>query len=345
VLEPDADNYRAVLSWALEQRNDVALGRRLAGALGYLWSAGLRVEGLRWAKTALESLGESPPDDVAARLWLIVAEVSDGMSSRDAAERAAVLFDRVANRHRLSSALYYLGFASYQVGKYEEAEASYRRALSIARETGDQPGVARSLNGLASALFVRGDVEGPRRCYAEALALHTAAKNEAGCAAVLGNLAELEFAEGNVEQALVHGLDALALDLKGTNEAIKAVGYVNVSAYRIYLGKLDEAKSDALESLRRARDAQGDMQIAIAMQNLALISALSHNPDRAAKLLGYVDRAYNESGTEREPTEAWTYRKLFASLLDQLPKDDVANLMAEGCAWSDDRAIDEAFAL
>src|SRR5207302_5732286 len=201
------------------------------------------------------------------------------------------------------------------------------------------------LNGLASVLLRRGDVEGPRLCDAEALALHAASNHEAGRAAVLGNFAELEFGQGNPEQALACSSEALAIDLRGKDAVNQAIGYNNLAAYRICLGKLDEAKSDASEALRLARDSQSAIQVAISSQHLALIGALNHNAERATRLLGFVDKAYREEGGEREPTEAWAYRKLLASLHDQLGEDEIAVLLAEGEAWSEDHAAAEAMRL
>jgi predicted ATPase/class 3 adenylate cyclase len=342
MLEPDTDNCRAALDWALEQGNNSTLGGSLAGAMDHLWSnAGLHAEGLRWVRAALKATGAEAPDNVAARLSLTLAHLSDGQQGHDAAERAMLLYERLGDSRHKESAMYYLGFSLYQLGRYDEAENAYRGALALARGAGDRYRAATNLNGLASVLWSRGDVEGPRRCYAEALAAHTESGNEAGRAAVLGNLAEVEFSQGNVEQAIAYASESLTLDLRGKNSVNKAVSYNNLAAYRTALGKLDEARSGAREAVRLGREAQNSTQVAIAVQNLALIGALAGDLHRSAQLLGYVDKVYRDAGSEREPTEAWVYAKLITSLRG-LRQDEAIELRTEGSTWSEDQAADEA---
>ena len=45
---------------------------------------------------------------------------------------------------------------------------------------------------------------------------------------------------------------------------------------------------------------------------------------------------------QREPTEQWGYDKLMAALRETLSEDKIATLGAEGAAWSEDQAVEEA---
>ena len=51
---------------------------------------------------------------------------------------------------------------------------------------------------------------------------------------------------------------------------------------------------------------------------------------------------FKELGNERESTEKWGYEKLMAALREQLSEAEIEKLAAEGAAWSEDRAVDEA---
>ncbi len=62
----------------------------------------------------------------------------------------------------------------------------------------------------------------------------------------------------------------------------------------------------------------------------------------AARLIGYVDVQLQRSGYEREPTEKWGHEKLMAALRDQLSEAEIEKLAAEGAAWSEDQAVEEA---
>ena len=121
-----------------------------------------------------------------------------------------------------------------------------------------------------------------------------------------------------------------------------ALSYINIAAYRIALGDVDGAREAAREGLRWARQAQNALLIAIALQHLALLLALRGEVNDAARLIGYVNVQYKELGSEREATEKWGYEKLMAALHEHLSEAEIEKLAAEGAAWSEDRAVEEA---
>jgi hypothetical protein len=120
------------------------------------------------------------------------------------------------------------------------------------------------------------------------------------------------------------------------------MSWVNVSAYRIAAGDLNGAREAACDGLRWARQAQDAFVIATALQHLALLLALRGEVNDAARLIGYVNVQYKELGMERETTERWGYDKLMAALHEQLSDAQIEKLAAEGAAWSEDHAVEEA---
>ena len=85
------------------------------------------------------------------------------------------------------------------------------------------------------------------------------------------------------------------------------------------------------------------MHIAIALQHSALLLALRGDVNDAARLIGYVNLQFKELVNEREDTEKWGYEKLMAALHEKLSEVEIEKLAAEGAAWLEDRAVDEAF--
>ena len=68
-LEPDVENFRAILEWALDKARDAALGGAVAGALEmFWWHRGLEAEGRRWVGAALGQIDDGTHPEVAARL-------------------------------------------------------------------------------------------------------------------------------------------------------------------------------------------------------------------------------------------------------------------------------------
>jgi predicted ATPase/class 3 adenylate cyclase len=342
-VELELDNYRAVLERALKDGYDLALGGAVAGALGVLWSSGgLAVEGRYWIGLAQAGLDESAHPQVAARLWRALIGFSSGKSKHDEAQRALALYESVSDETGQAWALRSLAFSLLQMGRLEEADDANARALAAMRASGNKPGVVNSLNVQALIQRARGDVAAARESFAQTLAAYKALGDEPATAVVLSNLAELEFGEGQVEQALRLVGEAIEINLRGKNASSLAASYNNIAAYRVAAGDLDGAREAAREGLRLARQVQAALFIAGALQHLALILALRGEVDDAAQLIGYVNVQLKELGNERETTEKWGYDKLLAALHEHLSDAQIEKLGAEGEAWSEDQAVEEA---
>jgi predicted ATPase len=342
-VELELDNYRAALAWALTQGNDAVLGGAIAGALSGLWNnAGLLVEGRYWIGLALERISEAEHPQIVARMWLALSAFSSGKRKHDAAERAMQLYTSVGDARAAAHAQRQLAWAVSQIGRPEEARAAIEEALAVSRACGDAWAVANCLDTLATITRVRGDVSSARELYAQALANYKALENESGAAIVLGNIAELEFDDGHPEAALRAASEAHEILAREKNANDVTIGCTNIAAYRIALGDLTGARDSAREGLQGARQMRNELLIATALQHLAVLAGFGGHARRAAQLLGYVDAQYTALGMRREPTERWGYDKLTAGLRETLSEDEIAQLSAEGAAWSEDRAVEEA---
>jgi len=68
-VEPEVENFRAAMDWALVKDQDVALGGSVAAALEmFWWHGGVEAEGFRWIDTAFHKIDESEHPEVAAEL-------------------------------------------------------------------------------------------------------------------------------------------------------------------------------------------------------------------------------------------------------------------------------------
>ena len=180
-VEPELDNYRAVLEWALKDGHDMALGGAVAGALGSLWSnGGLAVEGRYWIGLAQADLDESMHPQVAARLWRALARLSSGKRAHDCAQRALALYQSGGDEKGQACALDRLAVSLFQMGRLEEASDVNARALAAMRTLGDKPGVADCLNSQAAIQWYCGDVVAARELFAQALAAHKALETRPG---------------------------------------------------------------------------------------------------------------------------------------------------------------------
>jgi predicted ATPase len=342
-VELELDNYRAALAWSLTQGNDAKLGGVIVGALGWLWrDAGLVVEGRYWIGLALERVSETEVPHVAARLWLALSGLLSGKRLHDAAERAIQLYASAGDARGTARTQRMLAHALTQMGRLDEAEATVQQALTTARACGDTFNTAACLGTQANIIQYGGHVHAARELFAQALAAHKALGADSATATVLGNLAELEFNDGHPDQALRTASELLEIDLRGKNATNIAIDHANIAAYRIAIGDLTGARHSARDGLRAAGQARDEAIIAVALQHLAVLAALGGDTRRGAQLLGYVDAQYTALEMQRGPTEQSGYDKLMAALRERLSADEIAQLSAEGAAWSEDRAVEEA---
>ncbi len=345
-VEMELDNYRALLEWALKDGHDVALGAAAAGALQRLWvDGGLALEGRYWIGLAQATLDESTHPEAAARMWLSLSGFFSGKRKYDCAKRALSLYQLASDGRGAARAHIDLAFGLDQMGRLEEALGINTHALAAMRELGDKPEVANCLNVQAFIQSDRGDFAAGRALFAEALAAYKALGDELGIGRVLLNLAELEFKEGNAEEALRSVSETLEMEALGKNAHRLAVVHNNSSAYRIALGDVDGAHETARAGLRWARQAQDAFNVAVALQHIALLLALRREVRSAAHLIGYVNAQYMDLGNTREYTERWSYEKLMAALREHLSETEIEKLAAEGAAWSEDQAVEEALKL
>jgi predicted ATPase/class 3 adenylate cyclase len=341
--EVDLDNFRAALEWALKEGHDIALGGALAGALERVWfGGGLSAEGRWWIQAALERTDQAEHPAIVARLRRGLAMLSTGRRSYDSARQALALYEELKDRHGAAQATGSLAWSLIEMGRLDEAAAANERALATLTEFADSRGVASALWLQGWISGDRGDLPTARELYGRALTEFRALRDDSGVAAVLTGLAELEFQQRNAEHALRYASEALELEVRGKNATNIANNHNNIAAYCIALGNLERASREARDGLAWAQKVQGATQITWACQHLALIAALRAQAPLAARLLGFVDARLEELGCERGLTERWSSEKLLASLREQLADTEMRKLAAEGGAWSEERAADEA---
>jgi hypothetical protein len=153
----------------------------------------------------------------------------------------------------------------------------------------------------------------------------------------------LEFAGDNVGRALQLGGEALEILTRGKDARSLVWAYGQISACCVARGEMEKAREAALQSLHYALEIHADvLDIAIALQFLALLAALQQKVPEAARLISYVNMQFKERGIERGFVGQWVYDRIMAALHEQLSDVEIDGLALESAAWSEDRAVTEA---
>lgn len=345
-FDPEIENARGAIDWALSQDEVVPAARILAG----FFSAYQRLIGAAQASSrldaALERLDAAAQPALAARLWWALANLSVGSRSVEAAQRALEIAEQCNDSVTAISSLSTMAFGLYQAGRAQEAQSFVDRALRLVKESGLTRTLlhASVLNTAATVARHCGRVDQAERSYAEVLSIYTALGDELSPMAIRLNMAELEFGKGNAAAAL-ELLKAIKVEARAPGNDLNRMGALtNGAAYRIALGDITGARGDARAALGLARGVRA-LTTTIAMQHLATIAALGGDMRRGARLRGYVDAAYRNMGVALPPTEQRTYDTLMATLREKLSDAEIESLATEGAQLTEEQAVAEAMAV
>lgn len=343
LLEPDNDNLRATLDWALGQKRDVELGAAVAAELGDYWRlATYEAEGRARIEAAIALSNEITSKETIAQLWiarrvLLGAAAASWDQLGEISQRAFELNQELGNETGTAIAL--LGIAERHLRQFnhDEARKHIDTALALAEKTGNRRLIASVKATMARNLHFAGQTEEARRYYAEALGIARAQGDDRLRSIIVGNLGEVEFTQGDAARALELGREAS--EIPGAGQYIP---FNNIAAYLLYLDRADEARLAARTALRNARDAQVSGHVAVALQNLANVACVNGNPKLSARLLGYSTKAFEHYRFTTEYTEQTTNTRLRDLLQQALAADELAQLLKEGEGLTEDQAVEEA---
>jgi non-specific serine/threonine protein kinase len=315
LLEPEIDNFRTALAWALE-RHEAETALRLASALEPLWWFGVHEgEGRRWLHRALAGGDAAPPALRAKALavaGLLAAEQDDHAAAAALASEALTLSRRHDDRIGIANATYVLGTLAVNRGEEGEARAYLEESLAIVRELGDRGRAARALCDLA----VLGDL---------------------GTTETPGSPADQERAEGYCREALA--LFREVGQRRGIARALHGLAYL---AYK----RRDYPQATALsrETIALRWELQDRWGIAANLEDLADIAGLTGQPLQAARLYGAAELLREDIGAPIPPFYQSEYEREVAISRRALPDAVFTAAWEAGRALPLAQVIEEALA-
>ncbi|MDQ6640710.1 MAG: hypothetical protein M3Z15_13755, partial [Pseudomonadota bacterium] len=337
---PDLDNGRAALDWSEREAHDLHLA--LAAAMAWIWyDAALRPEGMRRTRHALGKIAPATPPRLEASLqgaWSALAYPQTGPEEIAANERAVLLWRALGARAELYEALCAQTVPLAYRGRFDEAERALQEAAGLIDAA--WPAAARNplLRGRYTLAKARGDFKGALAVAEEHFRLCTGAGDARRslralisrevCQAALGRLEESE-ALGREMQARMQRDPSLR---SGNANLVLS----NLCYTLTRLGKIDEALAMA-RIVYPLVDRMGRLSESLdPFANLTLRRGRAHD---AARMIGRADLRFATGSITREPVEQGMRDETLAQLKDELPADELARLLAEGGALSDEEAV------
>ena len=341
--EPEIDNLRSALGWALHAGNDPLLGAEIAGALASLWLAvGLNAEARSWIGLALDRLDADTHPVAVARLRLALSTLSAGSQNHALAVQACEVFERIGDEAATADALYAIAWQVTQAGRQGEGDEAIDRAIAIYRRSGPPLALARGIAMKAIVAESREDFPASRSLNREAIAMLRAL----GCVRLVGaaltNLGATELLAGNYQDAQRISEEALAVFLPGKNHRDLTIVYDNLAINFIMLDDTPGARQSARNAVHHARAMRDPLYVAEAVIHLACVGARERKMDDAARVFGYVCRQYEAHGLANRAADHKSGELVMEWLGAHFNATELERLKAEGAAWTEDKAVDVA---
>jgi predicted ATPase/class 3 adenylate cyclase len=350
--EPEMDNWRDARAWAYGPEGEILVGQRLAAAT--IWQELAHAEGRRYVREALDAATPHTPRALVGKLEIAASKIESlygqFRASLASAESALAVFEGLKDARGLAQARLCAGRALLFLGREAEGEAMLQAARAYFHQPRALKAEGAALSALGAARILVGDVPAARSLLQEAARTYEAAGAQGRLPAVLSMLAEAEFRAGDSAAAVRVASEALEAH-RALERGPNVVNLLyNTAAYLTDLGRYDEARTYARESLAAALEEQAETDIAISLQHLAAISALSGASGdttqmKAARILGFVNARFASLESAREYTEQKEYDKVFAVLGSKLGIEQRDALISEGANWAEALAVAEALAI
>jgi predicted ATPase/class 3 adenylate cyclase len=309
-LEPEQDNLRAALDWALTG-GDPEAALRLAGEVRLFWEArGHRREGYAWLERAIAATPQvtgSHRANALARTSSLAVELGHMARATELLEASLVLRRALGDKQFIGYSLTMLGSCLEEQGELERATSLYAEGLALHREIGHRWGIAEAVSGLASVAARQEDWDRAVTLHEESVALYRETGDQLNLAFALLLFGGVVLTRGQTAEArvLYEESDRLYRQLNDKSgvawarRALGAVAYWQADhewarvLYEEGLALAQElgeraAIAACLDSLGRLARVQGELARAARFgeESLALYRDLGLKGDLASSLIG-----------------------------------------------------------
>ena len=156
-------------------------------------------------------------------------------------EQALAISTEVGNRAVEGTTLANIGTVYLNLGRYEQALTTYEQALAISTEVGDRSVEGTTLNNIGGVYDNLGRNEQALAYYEQALAIRTEVGNRSGEGVTLHNIGSVYAGLGRNEQALATYEQALAISTEVGDRRGEGTILNNIAAVYDNLGRYEQA--------------------------------------------------------------------------------------------------------
>jgi predicted ATPase len=345
-LDADLGNIRAALAWAVEIGEWTTI-QQIAGSLIEFWDVrGLFSEGLSWLEHALT---EAAPSAERVKALLAAGVLAHGLGDLDRArtfcEQSLMLAREFGDERGIARALNMLGNYAESRGDLAQAEAHFEEAAAMLRRLGDMRGVAAVLNNLAVAVGNAGDSDRAVALLHEVLVASRATRDSRSTVAVLLNLGDLARDRGKPDEAKAVADEALLLARELGSTSAIASALGLLGLLATDEGDVVRAATFLGEELELLRQLDDREATVAELEALAKTALLAQQSARACRLLGASEALREAIETPIPLIARETYNRDVGATRMALGEAGFAAAWAAGRALTLEQAMAEALAL
>ena len=351
-LEPELDNIRAALEWALQHNPETAL--RLAVSLTYFWQGrGHITEGRQWLGEAL-SRWESSPIEYSRSQKVLKAKAlySNGVltfaqgeliATRSVLTESVRLAREAGEQHTLVMSLVMLGFTVIWLGDSAAAESVIEEGMRLAQAIDYKFGKGMMLMVRANhAAGFQHDFMAARAYGEEGLRLMREVGNPFFTAIAIMGSGSVALAQGNYAEARARLEESEKLFYE-LGDRHMALGVRSERAHiERQLGNYPQALELYHQSIRAWQEVGHRVSLAREFECLAFIACTQSQPHRAARLLGAAEGIRESLNSPMTATERIEYDQNMSALSAQMDEPYLQQAWAEGRAMMLEHAVELA---
>jgi CHAT domain-containing protein/tetratricopeptide (TPR) repeat protein len=304
-----AGDYEKAIAQAQEAlcrwRGDRSGEFRAFYEMGSLYFAMLRKEeAAQWYGEALQTALATGDRTGAARASNALGTVlidPHAVEARGYFELALSLSKEMDDVAQQAKILYALGVLSANLGKSEEALASYRHALSFVDPMGSLSLKAEIWNGMGALYSARGESKEALECYQRALEIAKEAKTRGAEAAILTGLGQLYRRRGEPQKALATLQDALDINRQIKDRSSECRVRNHLGPVYMDLGQPDKALGEYERALEVLRSGDGNERwVANTLLNIGQVDLSTNRLHEALDRFEEALKASRQAGGARD---------------------------------------------
>ncbi len=218
--------------------------------------------------------------------------------NEDAIRFYVKLLDYIDDKVEQTDIRHKLGGVYKLIGKWKEAEESYRVALEAAQELKDVPRSADNMRELGYLLLEKGRYDESRELLDRAFETYRATGGKAGESTVLGYIGLIYYYKGDLDNAIDFFNRRLAIAKELNDRANIMVSYRYLGGVAYYRADYRQAQEYYQQVLGIATELGAELDLAVAKLNLGLSCSYLNDFDNALRYYRESLEVYQKFGSK-----------------------------------------------